>query len=224
MPLDTLPETATVRLAYRFTVAQIRTLVAGGVVADADELSHIDRQQYRRMAELGVLTEDEPVELIRGEVTPKMPQGDLHAVTVERLDRRLQRLLPDEYAVRCQCPVNLAADTEPEPDVAVCLPADRRGGVHPTVAHLFLVVEVADSSLADDRTRKHELYAEAAVPEYWIVNLEDRLVEVYTSPVAADDDTVARYATRTDYRPGQQLPVTLGGVTVGQLDVSAILA
>jgi hypothetical protein len=225
---------------YRFTVRQYHRLQEFGLVPEGVELIEglivvkghfrhgepvpfrFDRVAYRRMLELGVLTEDDPVELIDGEVLAQMPQGDPHAVAIERLDRRFQRLLPDEYAVRCQCPVTLSDTNEPEPDLAVCVPAEERGGLHPRPDQLFVVIEVADSSLTDDRGRKGELYARFGIPVYWIVNLEERRIEVYSDPVS-HPGSAPNYVTAQDYRSGQDVPVTINGIPVGVIPVDAVL-
>lgn len=211
------------REPYRFTADQRHRLRQAGLLSDrTEEPYRFTRIGYHQMLALGVLAEDDSVELMGGEVLVKMPQGDHHAVAVERLDRRLQRLLPDEYAVRCQCPVALDDDNEPEPDLVVCVPAEQRGGRHPRPEHVLLVIEVADSSLADDRGRKQELYARAGIPVYWVVNLENRRVEVYTDP-ASHPGAAANYVTASDFTAGQDVPIVIEGVAVGSVPVAAIL-
>lgn len=145
------------------------------------------------MIEAGLLHEDEHVQLIEGEILQMTPQYPPHAVTIQRLTRMLTRALAPHAGLRVQLPLALSDDSEPEPDIAV-VTGDERDWVatHPTTA--LLVVQVADSSLAFDR-RKARIYAAAGVPEYWIVNLIDRVVEVYRGPVGAGSD--ARY---TDIR------------------------
>ena len=131
------------------------------------------------MAEAGVLGEDDRVELIRGEIVEMSPIGDRHAAFVDNLNRLLVRRLPDEVIVRVQGPVALADDTEPQPDFTVLrrrdVPyKDREAWAEDAV----LVIEVADSSLAYDRTTKRRLYAEAGIPEYWVVDCTAEVVEV----------------------------------------------
>jgi Uma2 family endonuclease len=227
------------RPGYRFTVDQYHRLYQHGIIPEGVELIEgiisvkghhrngepvpfrFSPDEYHRMIEAGILTEDDPVELIRGEVVATMPHGDPHGLAVEALTRRLVRQLPDEYSVRCQLPV-VFPDSEPEPDFVICQPADRRGPSHPRPEHVYIVIEVADTSLHDDQTVRLKLYAEAGIPVYWIVNLEDRQVEVYTDPVTppAGDP---HYRTRTDYQPGQDVPLTVAGTPAGTVPVDALL-
>jgi Uma2 family endonuclease len=107
------------------------------------------------------------------------PQKAIHAEVISRLSERLVRALNGRARVRAQAPLALSDDSEPEPDVAV-VPSGDYFGDHPSTA--LLVVEVADSSLRKDRRIKGSLYAEALIAEYWIVNLQDREIELLTQP------------------------------------------
>ena len=177
--------------------------------------------QYHRMIDLGILGKDDRVELIRGEVVPQMPQGDPHALALEILNRRLTRLLPDEFALRCQSPA-VFPDSEPEPDFVICLPAHARGQSHPRPEHVFLIVEIAATSLPDDRGVMARLYAENGIPVYWIVNLEDRQVEVYTDPVSPPDGE-PHYRARNSYAAGDQVPLVVAGSGLGSIPVDTII-
>jgi Uma2 family endonuclease len=136
----------------------------------------VDR--YEQMIRAGILTENDRVELIRGELLDKMPIGEAHIEAVNRLTRKFAKLLDESVTVSIQNPL-LLADSEPEPDVALYT---RRlpGKARPVDVHL--VVEVADSSLDLDRTVKLPLYAEAGIRELWIVNLIDQQIECYRQP------------------------------------------
>lgn len=135
------------------------------------------------MVAAGLLHEDEHVQLIEGEILQMTPQYPPHAATIQLLDRMLRPVFGVDADVRAQLPLALSDDSEPEPDLAV-VAGRARDYVreHPTTA--LLVVEVADSSLAFDRRRKGRIYAAAAIQEYWIVNLADRVLEVYRAPAA----------------------------------------
>jgi Uma2 family endonuclease len=110
---------------------------------------------------------------------------------------------------------------EPEPDLAIVMgPAGRYDTQHPTPAEIAMLVEVADSTLQYDRTLKLRAYALAGVPVYWIVNLEDRQIEVFTNPVASPTPT---YSTTALYSPGQQLPLVVAGQHVAQIVVADLL-
>ena len=174
--------------------------------------------EYARMVDLGLVPPGPNVEFIRGEIVHKMAQGILHDRCIERINKLLIRTLPDEFSNRCQCSLTLR-DSVPIPDFVVCLPEDRRGGNHPTPANTFLVIEVSDSSLAGDRSEKLELFAANGIAEYWIVNLPDACVEVYTEPVAAEQ----RYDSRVVYSRGQNVPLAIAGLPTASIAVDSIL-
>jgi Uma2 family endonuclease len=133
------------------------------------------RAEYDRLVDLGFFR-DERVELIRGLVVEMAPIGAPHSDPIDFLSERFVLLLAGRARVRIQLPFALSNDSEPEPDLAL-VPPGRYNKQHPSQA--FLIVEVAHSSLDYDRLTKGPLYAEAGVPEYWIVNVSGRCVEVY---------------------------------------------
>jgi Uma2 family endonuclease len=139
---------------------------------------------YYRMAEAGILHEDDRVELINGEIVEMVPIGSHHASVVMRLNYHLSRLVPGEQAMlSVQGPVRLNKVSEPQPDIVLLRPrADFYGEGHPTASDILLLIEVADSSLDADREVKLPLYAEVGVVECWIVDLKAQRVEVYRSP------------------------------------------
>jgi Uma2 family endonuclease len=138
------------------------------------------RAEYERLVDLGVF-QGEPIELIGGQLVVAEPQGAYHASAISAVDYALRALLPPGWMVRIQAPVSLDDESEPEPDLVVVpgLPADYRRS-HPACP--VLAVEVADSSLDFDRQHKGSLYARAGIQDYWIVNLVDRVLEVYRDP------------------------------------------
>jgi len=164
------------------------------------------------MIRAGILTENDRVELIRGELLDKMPIGDAHVEVVNRLTRKFTKLLDESVTVSIQNPLVLA-DSEPEPDVALYTrksPGKARPG------DVYLVIEVADSSLDFDRTVKLPLYAEAGIRELWIVNLLDQRLEVYRQPQL--DGT---YALVSSLQPGEEVqPLAFPAL---RLSVSEIL-
>lgn len=131
------------------------------------------------MIDVGILKEDDRVELIRGEIVAKMPIGNSHVECVDQLNRLLVRAVGDDVIVSIQNPVRLA-DSEPEPDVVL-----KKSRGKPAPAEVLLLVEVADDSLEYDREVKAALYAENGITEYWIVNLADRCLEVHRGPQAS---------------------------------------
>jgi Uma2 family endonuclease len=164
--------------------------------------------QYEQMIGTGILSENDRVELIRGEILDKLPIGDAHVKVVNRLNRVFTKLLEESITVSIQNPLVLA-DSEPEPDVAIYT---RRSKGKARPADVHLVVEVADTSLEFDRTVKLPLYAEAGIRELWIVNLPDQHVEIYREPqldgTYATNLIVGRGGVLTPQAfPALQLPV-----------------
>lgn len=176
---------------------------------------------YHEMIHTGILTTEDRVELLDGYLVNKMPQNNPHSSTTDRLDEDLKKLVPSGWRVRMQLPITLA-NSEPEPDAAI-VRGDRRTYDHrnPTNSDFGIVIEVADSSLTLDRREKGRIYAEANIPIYWIININDSQIEVYTDlqPTA----TPPSYATRTDYLPGQSVPLLLDGISVGSIPVADLL-
>jgi Uma2 family endonuclease len=141
------------------------------------------RAEYYRMAEAGILGEDDRVELIKGEIIQMSPIGRLHFAFVINLNKLLVVRLGDRAHVSVQGPVALSDDTEPQPDIAVLrLRATPYRQREAWAEDALLLIEVADSSLRYDRTTKLRLYAEAGIPEYWIVDCTTKTVEVYRNP------------------------------------------
>lgn len=141
------------------------------------------REEYHRMAEVGILKPSDRVELIRGEIVQMSPPGRRHVAFVDNLNQLLVLRLAGRAIVSVQNPVVLADDTEPQPDLAV----HRRRPVpyKEREAHaddVLLLIEVAETSLTYDRTTKLRLYAEAGVPEYWVVDCAAENIEVYRTP------------------------------------------
>ncbi len=139
--------------------------------------------EYHRMIKTGILGEDDRLELIRGEIVYMAPIGSHHAACVKRLNRLFVRTLSEMVIVGVHDPVGIGEDSEPEPDIALLKPRpDFYAEGHPRPGDVFLIVEVADTSLESDRREKLPLYAGAGIGEVWIVNLRDACVEVYTEP------------------------------------------
>lgn len=141
------------------------------------------RIEYEKLIELGVFRPGEAIELIGGELMIAELQGAAHDAAIRKTVRVLEAAFGPGWEVRSQGPLELDDESELEPDVAVVpgSPEDYRDA-HPS--RPVLTVEVADSSLAGDRERKGSLYARAGLPDYWLVNLVDGVLEVYREPVA----------------------------------------
>lgn len=140
-------------------------------------------KEYHQMAEAGIFDPDEKLELINGEIVYMSPVGSKHAHCVDVLNMHLITQIAGKAVVRVQNPLALFEGSEPEPDLAVVKgPANKYRDKHPSGMDTLLVIEVADSSLQKDREVKLPIYAEAGIPVYWIINLEEKQVEVYHSP------------------------------------------
>ncbi len=177
--------------------------------------------EYHRLTEIGILTEDDNLELIEGYLVHKMARSPLHDGTMHQVLDALSSILPAGWDVRTGCAVTLL-DSEPEPDLAV-IREDAAGYMtrHPGPADVGLVVKVSDSTLAGDRADKGRIYARAGIPHYWIINLPDRQVEVYEGP--SGPAAVPAYAQRQDRRPGETVPLMLGGALIANLTVQELM-
>jgi Uma2 family endonuclease len=154
------------------------------------------------MIDAGILHEDEPIELIEGRLIVAEPQNTPHAKAIELAVDALRAAFGPGWRIRVQLPIALDPDSEPEPDVSVVAGSPRDDGEdHPS--HPALVVEVADTSVGLDRVVKARVYARGGIPEYWIVNLIARVVEVHRQPRRRLGH--ARYATVTTARPGESI-------------------
>jgi Uma2 family endonuclease len=161
------------------------------------------RAEYHRMAELGWF-EGQRAELVEGEIVVLSPPKFAHAAATDRVSEPLRGLLADAFWVRMQLPIVLTDLSEPEPDVSV-VPGKREDySDHPRGA--ALVVEVSDTTVLFDRGKKLGMYAGSGIPEYWIVDLQARAVEVRKRPVGGSgDDDPARYLDLAIYRPGDAI-------------------
>jgi Uma2 family endonuclease len=176
---------------------------------------------YHRLIQSGILTEDDPVELLEGWIVPKMPRNPPHDTSLKLLEKSVESGVPVGWHTRWQSAITLT-ESEPEPDgVAV------RGDVrdyrtrHPGPPDIALLMEVADTSLDRDRHLKGSLYARAGIPIYWIVNLVDSQVEVYTDPTGPDPSPC--YRQRQDYDRNADVPLMIGGQQVGLVAVRDLL-
>ena len=175
----------------------------------------IDR--YERMIEAGIIGKDEPIFLWRGRIVEKMPKGSPHGFALLSLYRLLMFGLPEGWHPRQETPVAVGDRSMPEPDISVARGTLRDYSErHPRVGDVAILVEVADSSLAI------EGYAAGGVETYWIVNIPEGRVEVYTQPTGPADGQ-ASYRSRRDYGPEDEVPVELDGREVGRVAVREIL-
>jgi Uma2 family endonuclease len=140
------------------------------------------RAEYDRLIAIGVFGPGDPIELLGGELIVSEPQSSPHYTAVGLVEDALRAALGAGWLVRSQGPIALDDESEPEPDIAV-IPGGRRDYAQEHPARPLLVVEVSLSSLALDRAHKGSLYARAGLEDYWILNLVDRVLEIYRRPV-----------------------------------------
>jgi Uma2 family endonuclease len=178
-------------------------------------------EQYEAMVESGCFSKHDRLHLINGMLVAKVTQGDDHCVTDDLCRVALSAVLPPGWFVRPNKPVRLPPDGAPEPDEAVVRGSIRDYGRGkrgmPGAKDVALIAEVADSSLSEDRAMAG-VYGKAGIPVYWIVNLVDRQVEVYTQPCSTG------YKSRVDFTSGMSVPVVIDGAVVGEIAVDDILA
>jgi Uma2 family endonuclease len=182
-------------------------------------LARLTVDQYEAMVDSGVFTKRDRFTLINGFLVAKMPKSPRHTFIAKNLGKKLKELIASGWDVRIADAVRLG-DSEPEPDVSVA-----RGDIedyadrHPGPADLAMVVEVAASSVSEDR-QMADVYGPAGIPVYWILNVKARQVEVYTR---LRRQGALRYGKPRVFKAGQSVPVMIEGVDVGRIAVADIL-
>lgn len=155
---------------------------------------HFTVEEYYQMVQAGILSEDDRVELIEGEIVEMTPISSRHAACVKRLNRLFSRQVGARALVSVQDPIRLSERSEPQPDLALLRPRpDFYADKHPEPEDVLLVVEVAETSGGYDRGVKIPLYAGAGLPEVWLVDLETEVVESYCKSSAQGYKEVRKY-------------------------------
>ena len=186
--------------------------------AVAPSLYRLNVDQYEAMTEAEILTERDQVELINGFLVSKMTKKPAHSVSARAVAEALAGLIPEGYFVTREDPIRIGDASEPEPDAAVVRGRSRDYAKrHPDAAQVSLVVEVADSSLNLDRTEKLQAYAAGEVPVYWIVNLVDGRLEVYSRPESG------AYQSVRILDPTDEVAVVVDGRELGAIPVADLL-
>jgi Uma2 family endonuclease len=176
--------------------------------------------QYEQMEEAGILTEDDQVELLNGVLVRKMAKAESHTASCTDARDALLKLIGMGWYLRIEAPIRIPDYDEPEPDLAVVRGKSRDDVAlkrPPLPEDVTLVIEVAESSLQRDRTDKLRGYAKGGIPVYWIINLVDRQVEVYTQPQGTS------YLACQVFKPDQSVSVLIGGSPVGEIAVADLL-
>jgi Uma2 family endonuclease len=151
-------------------------------------------EEYYRMGEAGILTSEDRVELIEGEVLAMPPIGSVHAGRLDQLAERLGQVSQERWIVRVQNPIRLNDFSEPQPDL--CLLKRRDDfyvGHHPAPQDVLLVIELSETSLDQDRKIKVPLYAQAGIPEVWVIALSLGWIEVYAEPSNGEYTLIRRW-------------------------------
>lgn len=188
------------------------------MAAPAVHIKRWTRLEYDRMAEAGLFDPDERVELLEGDIITVTPQQSPHSACIGLIDGVLRHAFGPSYWIRIQLPLIVDPDSEPEPDLAV-VPGSPRDYVHDHPRTAVLVIEVADSTIAKDRTYKTRIYARAGILEYWIVNLTERCLEVYRDPMAAPGQA-GTYRSSQKLSPSDSIaPLASPGSTVAVADL-----
>lgn len=186
-----------------------------------DSIWRLSVERYHQMIAAGVLTDEDPVELLAGWLIQKMPKGPHHSGAIRRLRRSLERILGEAWIVEPQDAITLA-ESEPEPDIYVAQGDESIYATrHPYADDLVLVVEVADATLSRDRNLKQRVYAQAGIDQYWIVNLIDHQIEVYRQPTAKAKTPT--YSQRQDYGMADSVPLLIEGEVIGTIPVAEII-
>jgi Uma2 family endonuclease len=183
----------------------------------APEVYRMTVDEYEHLASAGVL-DDPRVELIDGLLVRKMTQKPPHTWAVETAHDHLNRILPPGWFIREEKPVRIPQFDEPEPDLSLIRGSrDDFRGRHPGPKDIALLVEVADASIDRDRGEKRTAYAFGRIPVYWIINLVERQVEVFSNPRRGV------YRSSQVFVPGQDVPLVIDGDVIGRIAVADLL-
>ena len=191
------------------------------LIVPSDAIWRLSVDQYHDMMRMGILTEDDLVELLDGWLVTKMVKSPQHSLATQLARDVIALMLPTTWFINVQEPIT-TADSEPEPDIAI-VRGQRRDYTdhHPHGEDVALVLEVSDATLRRDRTLKQKLYARAGVPTYWILNLAEQRLEIHSQPVGSDE--AADYQQHKTYSAQEQVTVMIEGQAVGQIKVSDLL-
>ena len=187
-----------------------------------DLIWRLSIEQYHAIIQAGILTDDDSVELLEGWLVFKMPKNPPHRATTRLVRTALENILPAGWYVDSQEPITLS-NSEPEPDIVV-VRGDTRQYLdrHPGAEDIALIIEVSDTTLQRDRTVKKRIYARAGISVYWIVNLVEEQVEVYSQPLVEVEQP--DYSQRLDFGRSAVIPIIIEGIEIGAIAVNSLLA
>jgi Uma2 family endonuclease len=195
--------------------------VSQPIIAPNEALWRLSVEQYHEMIRAGILTEDDPIELLEGLLIEKIPKNPPHRIATHLTAAALRAVIPENWYVDSQEPITLE-NSEPEPDICIIRGTTRDyTDRNPFAQDVALEIEVADSTLFWDRENKRRIYARAGIPVYWIVNLVDRCLEVYTNPTGATAEP--DYQQTQIFAADGSVPLLIDGREVAQLAVRDLL-
>jgi Uma2 family endonuclease len=180
-------------------------------------------RQFEKMIDAGVFHDDDHIELLGGLLVEKMVKNDPHDFAIDMLGSILNKMLTADWIARQEKSVVLGRFWRPEPDIAVARgPRERYRTQCPRALDLAMLIEVADSTYAKDRGTKWRCYAAARVSDYWIVNLPERQIEVYSG--SSGRGKSALYQDVTIFAADEEVPLIIEGRNLGRIRVSEVLA
>jgi Uma2 family endonuclease len=186
-----------------------------------DLIWRLSIEQYHAIIQAGILTDDDSVELLEGWLVFKMPKNPPHGATTRLVRTGLENILPAGWYVDSQEPITLS-NSEPEPDIVVVRGETRQYlDRHPGAEDIALIIEVSDTTLQRDRTVKKRIYARAGISIYWIVNLVEEQVEMYSQPLVEVEQP--DYSQRLDFGRSAVIPIIIEGIEIGAIAVDALL-
>ncbi len=189
------------------SVSQAQSVKQALAAVPSEQVWRFSVGQYHQMIRAGILNREDQVELLKGWLISKMPKNPPHRIATKLTRQSLEAVVPNGWYVDSQEPITLE-DSEPEPD-AIIVRGDTRdySDGHPTSKDIALVVEIADATLERDRELKKELYARAGIPMYWIINLVEGQLEVYSVPTSESGDS--DYASQQEFKRGDSAPIVI---------------
>lgn len=175
--------------------------------------------EYHRLIQSGVLGVEERFELLDGWIVARISRNPIHDAAVQIVDELLRRYLPAGWSIRVQSAIT-TVDSEPEPDIAIIRGAARDYlKNHPHPEDVAIVIEVANTTLEQDRVLKGRIYARARIPEYWLINLVDRQVEIYSDPGGGP----AGYRHKNGFAAGHVIPLRVDNALIAEFPIEEVL-
>jgi Uma2 family endonuclease len=191
------------------------------IEAQPTRIKRFTTHEYEELIAGGYLDTSDKVELLDGYLVEKTPHDARHSTLVDIVQELLRALMPATWTTRSQLPVRLLGDNLPEPDVAIVMgPKKRYFEDHPTANDVAMIVEVSNTTLDNDRGTKLIEYARSGIAIYWVINIPDCRVEVYSEPKGGRKPA---YKTLVEYGPGERVPVVIAGKLIGEIPASELL-